>query len=57
MDLETDPSHAVVADSALGIDWTRDTFDRLIVAEAQHADAALVTKDIRIRDNYERAIW
>ena len=54
---ESDPGLSVVVDSALGIHWTRDTFDRLIVAEAQHANAALVTKDIRIRDNYERAIW
>ena len=54
---ESDPSLSVVVDSALGIDWTRDTFDRLIVAEAQHANAALVTKDLRMRDNYDRAIW
>jgi PIN domain nuclease of toxin-antitoxin system len=46
-----------VVDSAVGIDWTRDTFDRLIVAEAQCANAVLVTKDLRIRGNYNRAIW
>jgi len=54
---ESEPSLAAIVDSALGIEWTRDTFDRLIVAEAQSLNADLVTKDVRIRENYERAIW
>jgi PIN domain nuclease of toxin-antitoxin system len=37
--------------------WTRDPFDRLIVAQASANDAALVTKDGEIRGNYPRSIW
>lgn len=37
--------------------WTRDPFDRLIVANAKAAGAPLVTKDERIRKHYRRAIW
>jgi PIN domain nuclease of toxin-antitoxin system len=37
--------------------WTRDPFDRLIVANAKAAGAPLVTKDERIRKHYPRAIW
>ena len=54
---ESEPSLAAIVDSALGIGWTRDTFDRLIVAEAQSLNADLVTKDVRIRENYDGAIW
>ncbi|MGB5198681.1 MAG: PIN domain-containing protein [Sedimenticolaceae bacterium] len=54
---ESDPRLTVIVDSALDIGWTRDTFDRLIVAEAMNSNADLVTKDARVRDNYERAIW
>lgn len=54
---ESNPDLSRIVDSALGIRWTRDTFDRLIVAEAMSSNADLVTKDARIRDNYERAIW
>jgi PIN domain nuclease of toxin-antitoxin system len=46
-----------VVDHALAEGWTRDPFDRLIVANAKAAGAALVTKDQRIRDNYSRALW
>lgn len=37
--------------------WTRDPFDRLIVAQAALFDAPLVTKDATIHANYPRAIW
>ncbi len=37
--------------------WTRDPFDRLIVANAKAANASLVTKDERILKNYSRAVW
>jgi len=42
---------------ALKEKWTRDPFDRLIVANAKAAGAPLVTKDERIRKHYRRAIW
>jgi PIN domain nuclease of toxin-antitoxin system len=37
--------------------WTRDPFDRLIVANALANDAPLITKDEEIRRNYSRSIW
>ena len=42
---------------ALKESWTRDPFDRLIVANAKAAGAPLVTKDERILKHYRRAIW
>jgi PIN domain nuclease of toxin-antitoxin system len=42
---------------ALKESWTRDPFDRLIVANAKAAGAPLVTKDERIRKHYRRAVW
>ena len=47
----------VVVEHALNEGWTRDPFDRLIVANAKAANAALVTKDERILSHYSRAIW
>lgn len=38
-------------------DWTRDPFDRLIVASAKHYSAFLLSKDESILDNYKKAIW
>jgi PIN domain nuclease of toxin-antitoxin system len=37
--------------------WTRDPFDRLIVAQAMLARAALVTKDRTIHAHYAKAAW
>ena len=38
--------------------WTRDAFDRLIVAHARHAgNAPLLTADETIKDHYPHAIW
>lgn len=38
-------------------DWTRDPFDRLIVAQAAFEEAALVSKDETIRAAYSRTVW
>lgn len=46
-----------VVEKALDIDWTRDVFDRLIVAEAMLHDAPLITKDKTIRMHYKQAVW
>lgn len=48
---------AVVVASALLEDWTRDPFDRIIVAQAQAASLPLVTKDRNIRSQYKPSIW
>lgn len=45
-----------VAIEALGFGFTRDPFDRLIVAHAALAKAALVTQDAHIRYHYPKAI-
>lgn len=37
--------------------WTRDPFDRLIVAHAAARDAPLVTKDRTIHRHYPAALW
>jgi PIN domain nuclease of toxin-antitoxin system len=46
-----------IVEHALSEGWTRDPFDRLIVANAKAAGAGLVTKDARIHENYSRALW
>jgi PIN domain nuclease of toxin-antitoxin system len=46
-----------VVEHALKESWGRDPFDRLIVANAKAADAALITSDKNILKNYSRAIW
>lgn len=47
----------LIFDSAIKIDWTRDVFDRLIVAQAIADDAELISKDANILRNYDKAIW
>ncbi|MGI8992599.1 MAG: type II toxin-antitoxin system VapC family toxin [Bryobacteraceae bacterium] len=51
------PFPAIVA-TAIGETWTRDPFDRLIVAHAKaNSRAALLSSDQAIRKNYSEAIW
>ena len=48
----------IIAEVALGESWTRDPFDRLIVAHAKANGASLLlTKDEVIRANYVHAQW
>lgn len=37
--------------------WTRDPFDRLLVASARLHELPFVTRDRDIRENFEDAIW
>ncbi len=48
---------AAVVHGAETLDWTRDPFDRLIVAQAALHDAPLVTKDETLRSKYHAAVW
>lgn len=48
--------HDIVSE-AKNLKWTRDPFDRLICADAIALDAALVTKDKKIRENLILAVW
>ena len=50
------PFFAVVRE-AENMSWTRDPFDRLIVAQAALHGAPLLTKDETIQAVYERAVW
>lgn len=47
-----------VAEAAAFEGWTRDPFDRLIVAQAKvNGNAPLITADEHIHRNYPRAVW
>ena len=37
--------------------WTRDPFDRLIVAQAKAGEGKLITKHRRIHDHFANALW
>ena len=42
---------------ASAMNWTRDPFDRIIVANAKMHEALLLTKDESIQRHYKHAIW
>jgi PIN domain nuclease of toxin-antitoxin system len=46
-----------VIDRACEITWTRDPFDRLIIAQATHQNAPLITKDKTLLRKSKLAIW
>lgn len=46
-----------VIQQAIGVGWTRDPFDRMIVGQAAINNDVLVTKDDQIRANYPNASW
>lgn len=49
---------ASVARTALSETWTRDPFDRMIVAQARSDGyAGLVSADAKIQQNYSKTIW
>ncbi len=49
---------SLVAQEAISIDWTRDPFDRVIVAQAAASSRSrLITADSEIRKHYPRASW
>lgn len=48
---------AEVAARSLLQKWTRDPFDRLIVAQATARGARLITKDRLIRRHFKDAVW
>jgi PIN domain nuclease of toxin-antitoxin system len=50
-------SFADVALEAVRQSWTRDPFDRMIVAQAAVNDARLITRDSEILKHYSRACW
>jgi PIN domain nuclease of toxin-antitoxin system len=49
---------ATVMVYAVGLKWTRDPFDRLIVASAvANNNAPLISADRTILENYKSAVW
>lgn len=50
------PLHRVVTEG-FSLSWSRDPFDRLIVAQAIAGKGKLITKDQRIHKNFPGAIW
>ena len=52
-----DKSFIEIINSALAIKWTRDVFDRLIVANAMIDENILISKDHKILANYSHARW
>ena len=51
-------SFAVVASAALDEKWSRDPFDRMIVANAKaNGFAWLISADEEIRKHYPRTVW
>ena len=52
-----DKSLNTIISGALELSWTRDPFDRIIVANAAVNHNILVTKDQNILKNYEKAMW
>jgi PIN domain nuclease of toxin-antitoxin system len=52
-----DAGFAAIIGTAIAETWTRDPFDRIIVAHARADSAPLITSDSKIRKNYSKAIW
>lgn len=48
--------HSIIRES-LSMYWTRDPFDRIIVAHASLNNNILLTKDDAIRVHYKHAVW
>ena len=52
-----DRSMETIAERALALNWTRDVFDRLIVAQAALDNGELITTDRLILKHYPKAVW
>lgn len=52
-----DAPFPAVARAAEGETWTRDPFDRMIVAQAALREAPLLTRDRILHRHYDRAVW
>jgi PIN domain nuclease of toxin-antitoxin system len=52
-----DLAFRTIVRQAVSEKWSRDPFDRLIVAHAKVQKASLVTRDERIREHYRLAVW
>lgn len=58
INLELDPIDSrFLFEKACSITWTRDPFDRMIVAGAAVQKVPLVTRDLHIQDFYKKTLW
>jgi PIN domain nuclease of toxin-antitoxin system len=46
-----------IVSQAIHLNFTRDPFDRIIVADACINNSCLISKDQNIRKNYKYAVW
>jgi PIN domain nuclease of toxin-antitoxin system len=46
-----------IVSQAIHLDFTRDPFDRIIVADAYINNSSLISKDQNIIKNYKYAVW
>ena len=53
----TDDGLDALVPLAMPLTWTRDPFDRLLVATALLHQAPFVTRDRRIHENFPGAVW
>ena len=53
----SDATSGAVVSAAASLRWTRDPFDRLIVADAIVSSGSLLTKDQRILSHLPIAVW
>ena len=53
----SDLSFAKTIEQSVKEKWTRDPFDRIIVAQAKSEKALLLSKDRNITKNYTKAVW
>lgn len=54
---EDQSPYSSIVGRAQELTWTRDPFDRMIVAHAEVAGSPLLTKDFAIHRNCKRAVW
>lgn len=52
-----DQNFSSIIFESMDLSWTRDPFDRLIVANALATNARLISKDGTILRHYQEAIW
>jgi len=46
-----------VVQAASSVGWTRDPFDRIVVAQTIAGNGQLISDDTRIRTHFSQAIW
>lgn len=52
-----DTSFSEIIEAAKKVSWTRDAFDRIIVASSIAEDMPLITADRKILANFSESVW